>query len=40
VAPNTGCGTHARDERRQVADCLGSLTDALREAIQLAYYDG
>ena len=29
-----------RDERRQVADCLGSLTDAQREAIQLAYYDG
>ena len=28
-----------RDERRQVADCLGSLTDAQREAIQLAYYD-
>ena len=29
-----------RDERRQVADCLGSLTDAQRECIQLAYYDG
>jgi len=29
-----------RDERRQVADCLGSLTDTQREAIQLAYYDG
>ena len=29
-----------RDERRQVADCLGSLTDVQREAIQLAYYDG
>jgi len=29
-----------RDERRQVTDCLGSLTDAQREAIQLAYYDG
>ncbi|MGE2690015.1 sigma-70 family RNA polymerase sigma factor [Mycolicibacterium pulveris] len=28
------------DERRQVADCLGSLTDAQRECIQLAYYDG
>lgn len=28
------------DERRQVADCLGSLTDTQREAIQLAYYDG
>ena len=25
---------------RQVADCLGSLTDAQRECIQLAYYDG
>ena len=29
-----------RDERRQVADCLDSLTDAQREGIQLAYYDG
>jgi RNA polymerase sigma-70 factor, ECF subfamily len=29
-----------RDERRQVADCLGSLTDTQREAIQLAYYEG
>ena len=29
-----------RDERRQVADCLESLTDTQREAIQLAYYDG
>ncbi len=29
-----------RDERRQVADCLDSLTDAQREAIHLAYYDG
>ena len=29
-----------RDERRQVADCLDSLTDAQRECIQLAYYDG
>lgn len=28
------------DERRQVADCLDSLTDAQRECIQLAYYDG
>jgi RNA polymerase sigma-70 factor (ECF subfamily) len=28
------------DERRQVTDCLGSLTDTQREAIQLAYYDG
>jgi RNA polymerase sigma-70 factor (ECF subfamily) len=28
------------DERRQVTDCLGSLTDVQREAIQLAYYDG
>ncbi len=28
------------DERRQVADCLGSLTDTQRECIQLAYYDG
>jgi len=30
----------SNDERRQVADCLGSLTDTQREAIQLAYYDG
>ena len=29
-----------RDERRQVVDCLDSLTDVQREAIQLAYYDG
>ena len=29
-----------RDERRQVADCLDSLTDAQREAIRLAYYEG
>jgi RNA polymerase sigma-70 factor (ECF subfamily) len=29
-----------RDERRQVAACLGSLTDVQRECIQLAYYDG
>ncbi|MCT7657467.1 sigma-70 family RNA polymerase sigma factor [Mycobacterium deserti] len=29
-----------RDERRQVTDCLGSLTDMQRECIQLAYYDG
>jgi RNA polymerase sigma-70 factor (ECF subfamily) len=28
------------DERRRVADCLESLTDVQREAIQLAYYDG
>jgi RNA polymerase sigma-70 factor (ECF subfamily) len=28
------------DERRQVIDCLGSLTDAQRQCIQLAYYDG
>jgi RNA polymerase sigma-70 factor (ECF subfamily) len=28
------------DERRQVAECLGSLTDVQREGIQLAYYDG
>lgn len=28
------------EERRQVADCLGSLTDAQRECIQLAYYEG
>jgi RNA polymerase sigma-70 factor (ECF subfamily) len=29
-----------RDERRQVADCLDSLTDVQRECIQLAYYGG
>ncbi len=29
-----------RDERRQVANCLGSLTEVQRECIQLAYYDG
>jgi RNA polymerase sigma-70 factor (ECF subfamily) len=28
------------DEQRRVADCLDSLTDVQREAIQLAYYDG
>ena len=28
------------DERRQVTECLGSLTDAQRECIQLAYYEG
>jgi len=29
-----------RDERRQVADCLGALSDLQRQAIELAYYDG
>ncbi|PRC45329.1 RNA polymerase subunit sigma, partial [Mycobacterium sp. ITM-2017-0098] len=28
------------DERRQVTECLSSLTDTQRECIQLAYYDG
>jgi RNA polymerase sigma-70 factor, ECF subfamily len=28
------------DERRQVNDCLGSLTEVQREAIHLAYYEG
>lgn len=28
------------DERRQVTECLGSLSDPQREAIQLAYYEG
>lgn len=28
------------DEQRRVADCLDSLTDAQRECIHLAYYDG
>ena len=30
----------SRDERRQVTECLGSLSDAQRECIQLAYYEG
>ena len=29
-----------RDERQQVTECLGSLTDVQLECIQLAYYDG
>jgi RNA polymerase sigma-70 factor (ECF subfamily) len=28
------------DERRQVTECLGALTDVQRECIQLAYYEG
>jgi RNA polymerase sigma-70 factor, ECF subfamily len=28
------------EERRQVAECLGSLTDAQRQCIEMAYYDG
>lgn len=28
------------EERRQVAECLGSLTAAQRQCIELAYYDG
>jgi RNA polymerase sigma-70 factor (ECF subfamily) len=28
------------EERRQVAECLASLTDTQRECIRLAYYDG
>jgi RNA polymerase sigma-70 factor (ECF subfamily) len=28
------------DEQRQVTECLESLTDAQRECIQLAYYQG
>ncbi|BBZ64527.1 sigma-70 family RNA polymerase sigma factor [Mycolicibacterium monacense] len=28
------------DERRRVVDCMGSLSDLQREAIQLAYYEG
>lgn len=30
----------SREERQQVVDCLGSLTDAQRECIEMAYYDG
>lgn len=30
----------AGDERRRVADCLGGLTDAQRQCIELAYYGG
>ncbi len=29
-----------REERRQVAECLDSLTDTQRECIELAYYGG
>src|SRR5271163_4302228 len=29
----------AGDERRRVSECLGGLTDAQRECIELAYYD-
>jgi len=29
-----------REERRQVAECLGSLTDAQRQCIEMAYYEG
>jgi RNA polymerase sigma-70 factor, ECF subfamily len=29
-----------QDEQHRVADCLSSLTDAQRECIHLAYYDG
>ncbi|MCW2690468.1 MAG: polymerase sigma factor, sigma-70 family [Mycobacterium sp.] len=28
------------DERRQVTECLSSLTDVQRQCIQMAYYDG
>ena len=28
------------DDRRRVVGCLGTLTDAQRAAIELAYYDG
>jgi RNA polymerase sigma-70 factor (ECF subfamily) len=28
------------DERRRVVECMGSLSDLQREAIQLAYYEG
>jgi RNA polymerase sigma-70 factor, ECF subfamily len=29
-----------RDEQRQVANCLGALSDLQRQCIELAYYDG
>jgi RNA polymerase sigma-70 factor (ECF subfamily) len=29
-----------RDERRQVANCLGRLSELQRQCIELAYYDG
>ncbi|MGV0834131.1 sigma-70 family RNA polymerase sigma factor [Mycolicibacterium thermoresistibile] len=29
-----------RDERRRVADCLGSLSELQRQCVELAYYDG
>ncbi len=30
----------AGEERRRVGECMGALTDAQRQCIQLAYYDG
>jgi RNA polymerase sigma-70 factor (ECF subfamily) len=30
----------AGDERRRVTECLGALTDAQRECIEMAYYGG
>lgn len=30
----------AGDERRRVAECLGALTDAQRQCVELAYYGG
>jgi RNA polymerase sigma-70 factor (ECF subfamily) len=33
-------GVLEREEYRQVATCLGTLTDRQRECIQLAYYEG
>lgn len=29
-----------RDDRRRVADCLGSLTDLQRQSVEMAYYQG
>jgi RNA polymerase sigma-70 factor (ECF subfamily) len=35
-----GDGLVAREEQKQVRDCLGTLTDLQLESVQLAYYNG